>query len=77
MKAYMGWLAYPIEGNQDGLIDLIRHPAIRMEMREQQVEDLLKTHPHPRLSGFELEWFKRNPTAQWSRGVGAVESMDY
>ena len=68
VKAFMGWLAYPIEGNRDALIDLIRHPAIRMEMREQQVEDLLKTHPHPRLSGFELEWFKGTQQLMEQRG---------
>ena len=65
----MGWLAYPIEGNRDALIDLIRHPAIRMEMWEQQVEDLLKTHPHPRLSGFELEWFKETQQLSGAEGL--------
>lgn len=69
VKAFMGWLAYPIEGSRDGLIDLIRHPAIRMEMREQQVEDLLKAHPHPRLSGFDLEWFKGTQRLSGAEGL--------
>ncbi len=73
VKAFMGWLAYPIEGDRDGLIDLIRHPAIRMEMREQQVENILKEHPHPRLPGFDLEWFKGT---QRLSGAEGLERLD-
>ena len=69
VKAFMGWLAYPIEGDRDGLIDLIRHPAIRMEMREQQVEDLLKEHPNPRISAFDLEWFKGTQRLSGAEGL--------
>lgn len=73
VKAFMGWLAYPIEGDRDGLIDLIRHPAIQMEMREQQVEELLRAHPYPRLSGFDLEWFKGTQRLSGAAGLARLD----
>jgi RecB family exonuclease len=57
VKAFMSFLAFPLEGSRDRLVDLVRHPALAFEEREQQVEALLEKYRFERLNGFELEWF--------------------
>ena len=58
VKAFISWLSFPLEGDRDTLIDLIRHPAIRMEDREKKVTELVDQCTSPQLDGFALEWFQ-------------------
>ena len=45
VKAFLSWLAFPLQFERDALIDLVRNPAVRMEQREVLVEQLIKLPP--------------------------------
>jgi RecB family exonuclease len=45
VKAFISWLAFPLQPQRDVYIDLIRNPAIRCEGREKEVERLLQKPP--------------------------------
>jgi ATP-dependent helicase/DNAse subunit B len=62
VKAFVSWLSFPLEGDRDTLIDLIRHPALYFEDREKQVTELVERFASPQLDGFSLEWFKGTET---------------
>ena len=64
VKAFISWLSFPLEGERDRLIDLIRHPALRMEDREKKVTELVDQFSSPQLDGFALEWFQGTESMQ-------------
>ncbi len=45
VKAFLAWLAFPLNAARDELIDLIRNPAVHFDDREATVEQLLKMPP--------------------------------
>ncbi len=45
VKAFIAWLAFPLRGERDTLIDLMRNPAIQIDDRDTNVEQLLKSPP--------------------------------
>ena len=49
---------FSIRGGTRYAIDLIRHPALRMEDREKKVTELVDQFSSPQLDGFALEWFQ-------------------
>jgi len=50
VKAFLGWLAFPLRPERDTLIDLVRNPAMRFDQREETVEALLTAPPRVELS---------------------------
>ena len=58
VKAFFSFVAFPLEGSRNRLVDLVRHPALAFEEREKQVKALLDEYRFERLNGFELDWFR-------------------
>lgn len=56
VKAFLAWLSFPLRPERDTLMDLIRNPAIRMEQREEAVEELLKKQTPPRINLQKIPW---------------------
>jgi len=52
VKAFLAWLAFPLHPERDGLIDLVRNPAIVFDRREETVMELLKAPPRIDPAGF-------------------------
>jgi len=72
VKAFFAWLAFPLRGERDALVDLIRNPAIQFEAREEEVERLLKLPP--RLDPDSFSYFQGLKACSGSHALEILES---
>jgi RecB family exonuclease len=58
VKAFLGWLSFPLHPERDVLIDLIRNPALHVANREEGVKDLFRKKTPPLVNPESLPWFR-------------------
>ena len=69
VKAFLAWLAFPLQAKRDDLIDLIRNPAICFDDREEAVEELIRKKTPPRVDLKSVPYFQGLETCSGNRAV--------
>lgn len=73
VKAFLAWLAFPLNAARDDLIDLIRNPAIRFDDREETVAQLLKKKTPPRIDPKSVSYFQGLETCSGAKAIAFME----
>ena len=75
IKAFIGWISFPLNAERDILIDLIRHPSLKIDMSEDDIDDFFKDHSQTIIELNDIDWFKESKTLSGSKGLEILNKM--
>ena len=74
VKAFLGWLSFPLHPERDMLIDLLRNPALQLEDREEQVKNIFKKKTPPLVDPESYPWFRGRSACSGRQAADILEA---